>query len=337
MNRWRCGLLGLADEGRVLLEAIVSHPDVELVALGDPEHPSLRETAETHRAQAFEDCRSLLMAAAPQAVFVALPAYQAADYVRTAAEHGIAVFQLAPWAIHFEAASGLVHRFERAGGRHVIARPWQIEPAYDRLRKTPELLGRVYAVEVAVVGTPSARQGWRADVHRAGGGTLFHDAYAPLDILVTLCGLPERVYATAAWVPGPGTPRPYDTEDAMSVVCQYSQDRCATITSCRAADELDWSITLHGAAATARISPRSLRITKLSGERVCETRVRTRNRYSLAVNTFVTSLARPTETLLSASRDHLPTMAVLQAAYLSAKTGYPESPAKFLELTGDAT
>ncbi len=336
MERLRCGVLGLAGEGQTLLEAVAANRALELVALADPDHPALRETAETFHAPVFRDCRSSLVEASPQAAFVALPAFQAVDALRTAAERGIAVFQLAPWAIDFEAAVGVVQLFERSGHPHVIARPWRVEPAYEPLREISPLLGRVYALEVNVTGTRVGRQGWRGDAQRAGGGTLFHDAYEPVDMLVTLCGLPEQVYAITAWVPGPGEPRPYDTEDAMSVLCRYTQDRMVTITSCRTADVGDWKVVLRGSRASAEITPPRLRILDGTGQKVTEKRVRQRNRYSLAVAAFTTALLEGVHDTSSTARQHLPTMALLQAAYLSAKTGHPESPAKLLDLAGRA-
>ena len=334
MQRLRCGLLGLNGEGRGLLDAVVSNPALELVALGDPEHPGLRETAEQTGAKAFQDCRSLLVETSPEVVFVALPARLAGDYLRTAAEHAIGVFQLAPWAIDFEAAAGLADLFERSVCPHVIARSWQVERAYDRLRALHDLLGRVYAVGVDVIGSSRDRHGWRGDADWVGGGTLYHDAYEQIDMVVTLCGVPEQVYAAAGQITGPGGPRLHDTEDAMSVICNYSQDRFATVTSCRAEVAADWTVTMRGTAATARISPKSMRVTGPAGERISATRVRARNRYRPAVAAFATSLLEKTASIPSSSRDHLPTMAVMQAAYLSAKTGSPESPAAFLRITG---
>ncbi len=333
MKRLRCGLLGLAGEGQALLDAVVANPTVELVAVGDPEHPALRPTAEKFGAQAFEDCRSLLVEAPLEVVFVALPPYQAGEYLRTPAQRGVGVFQLAPWALDFEAAAELAHLFDGLGCPYVIARPWQTERAFDRLRDVREALGRVYAIDVDVVAARLGREGWLGDAQRAGGGTLLHDTYEQIDLVLTLCGLPEQVYAAAGWLPGPAEPRPYDTEDAMSVICKYSQDRFATITSCRAAAALKWKVTLRGTAATARVLPKSVRVTNSAGERIAEVRVRSRNRYSLAVNAFVTAMLEGTKSISPSAREHLPTMALMQAAYLSAKTGHPESPATFLDLT----
>lgn len=331
-KRLRCALLGLGGEGKALLDAVLSNRALKLIALGDPEHPALQETAEAAGAQAFADCRLLVVETLPDAVFVALPAYQASDYVRASAERGIAVFQLAPWAIDFEVAATLVRLFGRHKGMHVVARPWQMEPAYERLGDVGELLGRVHTVNVEVMCARCRCEGWLADAHSAGGGALFNDAYEQVDMVVTLCGLPEQVYAVAGWVPGPGEARPYDTEDAMSVVCKYSQDRLATITSCRAADKADWTVTLRGSRASARITPQRLRITAPSGGKIVDRRVRNRNRYSAVVTTFATALREIPVATVSSSRDHLPTMAVMQAAYLSTKTGDPESPTKFLDM-----
>lgn len=334
MTRLRCGLLGLEDEGRVLLEALTAHPAFELVALGDPTHRALRETAEALRVPAFQDCRSLLVETTPRAVLIALPPDAAAEPLRICAERGIAVLQTAPWTVNFETAAAVVQSFERAGGLHAVGLPWRCEPAYEPLRDLNAALGRVYAMSVDAGGSLAGRDGWRGDAQRAGGGTLLQDAYEPVDLLVAACGLPNQVHATTGCAAGPADARPYDTEDAIALVGTYAQQRCATVQSCRAAAERGWTVVLRGAQASAEVTPHRLRLTGPAGERLTEKRVRQRQRYAPVLAAFAGALIQGVGNAALASRSHLPTMALMQAAYLSAKTGQPESPARFLALAG---
>ena len=91
---------------------------------------------------------------------------------------------------------------------------------------------------------------WRGDSRRAGGGVLLHGGYELVDAVVTLLGVPSEVYATLGFAVPPGEARPYDTEDAASMVCQYSDERTATISCRRMGTATEWSIRLYGSKAS---------------------------------------------------------------------------------------
>ncbi|MCP4590834.1 MAG: Gfo/Idh/MocA family oxidoreductase [bacterium] len=334
MKRLRCAVLGVADEGQELLSAVSGHRGLDLVAVGDSDHPSLRVAAERVRAEPFVDLRLLIVETGPEVIFVSSPAYQAADHLLTAAERGVGVFQLAPWATDFHSAAELVEAFERRSGAYVVARRWSAEPAYTGLRKIEDLLGRVHTIDLSVAGKRCDPETWRGNLRQAGGGALLHEAYEQIDLIISACGLPEQVYSASSWIVGPGEARPYDTEDAMTVVCRYPGDRVATFSSYRSDEPPGWEIALRGSKARAEVTPHRMRVEGQEGGRIVDRRVWRRSRYGGAVGAFVASWQDGAALFSSTARDHLPTMAVIQAAYLSAKTGEAESPGKFLELAG---
>ncbi len=173
------------------------------------------------------------------------------------------------------------------------------------------------------IATGDEPEGWRGDSLRAGGGVLLNGAYAQVDLLVTLLGLPESVYAVCSFARAPGETLNYDTEDTALVLMRWGSDCSAMLVARRGVIPGAWQITLvgtndtlvwpaadssdddeagmgaHSAAGIAR------QIRSAAG--ICETVVR-----------------RPD----LRARDHLATLAVIEAAYLSAKTGAPEVPAR---------
>lgn len=93
-------------------------------------------------------------------------------------------------------------------------------------------------------------------------------------------------------------------------------------------------MTLCGSRATVAVTPDSMTVTDSEGQCLTQTTVRTTNRYAPAINVFVAALSADVQVIPSGVSEHLGTMATIRAAYLSVKTGQPESPGRFLELTG---
>jgi predicted dehydrogenase len=161
---------------------------------------------------------------------------------------------------------------------------------------------------------------------------LSHGGYELVDAVVTLVGVPDAVFAAAGFAVAPGQARPYDTEDAASVVFRYSDDRIAGITCRRARSGGAWRLTLAGDQATVAVTEGALRVTDAAGQVLAEAVVETGNRFAAQVYALASALGAGTVPQSSRATDHVKTLATLEAAYLSVRTGQPESPRGFLDL-----
>jgi hypothetical protein len=84
-------------------------------------------------------------------------------------------------------------------------------------------------------------------------------------------------------------------------------------------------VTLDGTRATIAVAADSLRITPRAGG--AETvSLNPDGALSAAVSAFGAALLAGLRAIPSTIRDHAPTLAVVDAAYLSARTGVPEAP-----------
>jgi predicted dehydrogenase len=337
MNRLRAALLGLADAGGELYEVLCRDPAIELAAVADVDRERAARMAEQADAAAFNDYRSAVVEAAASgldALFLALSPAESEEYLQLAARQRSPVFVVPPATRRFDTLVELTELFAEGGRPLVIARTWQSEPAYSHLHDLEELAGEVFSATVDVTCRADAARGWQGDARRAGGGALLCGGYQMVDALVTLLGVPDEVFAAAALARLEGQPRPYDTEDAMAVVCRYADDRNAAIVCRRHGTAETWSMTLHGSRATVVVRPSALTIVDAAGRCVMEDEVETPSRFGPAVRSFVTGLSAGTAPMSSDAREHLPTMATIRAAYLAVKTGQPESPGRLLELKG---
>ncbi|MHC4063490.1 MAG: Gfo/Idh/MocA family protein [Planctomycetota bacterium] len=343
MKRFRVALLGLAGEGRRIYEVLRTDQTIELAAVAERDGDLAVALGDEAEARAYDDYRRAIVestAAGLDALFVALAPPEADEYLRLAAAQRVAVFAVPPVARAFEATAELAELFAQSGCPLVVGRTWQFEPAFMRLHNLPELAGAVYAASMDVTCAVTEPLGWRGDARRAGGGVLLHGGYEMVDAMVNLLGVPEEVFAATGLAVRPEAALAYDTEDAASVVFRYADDRTAALTCRRTTTGGDpavgaaWSMTLCGSEATVVVTPESMTVTNDQGECVTRTTVRTTNRYAPAISVFLAALGGGVKALPSLITEHLATMAVIRAAYLSAKTGQTESPGRFLELTG---
>jgi len=332
MKRLKVALLGLQGVGTELLRAAQADDQFELVAIAEADSETLRREAEGLSVPLFADHRSAIVESVQlglDAVLITLPPYQAVEFDVLAAERGIGVFQTVPWARNVLEARRVVEVFARCGVPLVLARPWQSEPATAGLRDPASLVGRVFAAEVSVRASPGPL-GWRGDSVRAGAGVLLNDAYEQLDLLVCLFGLPQTVFGQARQAISPGAPRKYDTEDAMALTLVFSGDRVGSLMAWRGAGAPEWSITLVGQDGVIHLCRERMAVHRPDLLVPQVHSIRTSYRMAPALAAFGAAHQAGLRKRESMAAEHLSTIAVLEAAYLSAKTGAPESPRPFL-------
>lgn len=332
MKRLKVGLMGLAGAGLEYLESLRLDDQFELTAVADADPEVLRQHRDTISARVYEDYRSLVVETAHAGLdllFVALEPFQSVEFVEMAAARGIGVFHKAPFARRVREARRLVSRFAEKACPLVVSRFWQFEPAFSRLNNLSELCGHVFAA-VADVQTVDTPAGWRGDSVKSGGGVLLNGAYNAVDLIVHLLGLPESVYAQCSAAVPPNAPQNYETEDMTAVSLRYSKEQIACITAVRGAAEPSWQVTLRGTDRTVEVCGERMTVTPYDGGPSEQNRVWSRNPVSCAIGAFGESWRSEEKRFASTADKHLATMAVIEAAYLSAKTGEPESPGRLL-------
>jgi predicted dehydrogenase len=332
LEQSRVALIGLGGVGAEYLSAIRSDERFSLLAVADADAEVLRRHTEGTSLRAYQDYRSLIVESAHRGLdllFCALEPFQSLDFMELSAQRGISVFHKAPIARSAAEARQLRHWFQEGGCRLVVSRPWQHEPAFARLLDLEASIGRVYAA-TAQVRTTDGSAGWRGDSVRAGGGVLLNGAYREVDMLTHLLGVPEYVDAQCCTAVAPGKACNYDTEDAAQVMLRFSGKRIAAITASRNATEALRRVTLDGTDGAIHLDHKRLILEPRGEGRIRRHLVRTKCPVAPAVSALGASLLEGTDGTSTGLEEHLVAMAVIEAAYLSARTGSPESPDQFL-------
>lgn len=333
MNPLTVALMGLDKEGTDCLSAIRSLEQLKLIAVGDSDAERLRRHTESLSVRTYEDYRSLILEtshAGLDLLVVSLEPFQSLEFVEMASSRGIAVFHKAPWARTVEEARRLIELFAERRCPLVVSRWWQCEPVFKPLADITHSCGHVFAA-TASIHTTDTSAGWRGDAQRAGGGVLLNGAYEILDMLVHTMGMPESVYAQCGFGTKPGSPKSYDTEDFAFLSLGLSEDRKASLRCARGAAEANWQVTFYGTKAMVEVSPDRLILAPRDGGAPQQHKVWARYPIAHAIASFAETLNDEEKRLKSPAKEHLATLAVIQAAYLSAKTGEPESPSRMLD------
>ncbi len=324
--------MGLGAAGSEYLAAIRGNDQFDLVAVADTDPELLRRHAEASPVRAYEDYRSLIVETERSGLdllFVALEPFQSLEFVQMAAQRGIGVFHKAPCARNVREAQGLARRFAKHERPLVVSRSWQFEPAFACLSDLIERDDRVYAA-VADVRTVDTRTEWRGDSVRAGGGVLLNGAYDAVDLIVHLLGLPGSVYAQCSVAIPPGAARQYDTEDVAVVAMHFAKERIACVTAMRGATEPSWTVTLRSTRCTVEMDSDRLTVTPHDGGSPQHNRVWAPHPAHCAISAFGEAQCSQEKRFASTIEQHMATVAVIEAAYLSARTGEPESPSRLL-------
>lgn len=173
-----------------------------LAAVADPA-PEARRAAAALGAAAHADLAPLLATGGLRALYVATPNHLHRPAVEAAAAAGIAVLCEKPMAASLDEAEAMADAVRRAGIRWGCAFDQRHHPAHALMRRMIAAgeIGTVTAIRIAYacwVPPGWARDNWRADPARAGGGALMDLAPHGLDLVDHLLG--EPLVAVSAMV-----------------------------------------------------------------------------------------------------------------------------------------
>lgn len=328
-DRLKSGILGIDGCGRALIESLLACPSIELIALADRDRDLAKDRAAELHIEAYDDYRSLIVEQPLDALFVATPPFACHEHLKLAASRGIHVWRETPMARSVHEGADLIRAFEAAGARLAVARRWWFVTQAAALPDLDDLIGTPYAARGEASERRTDPLGWRGNNERAGGGVLIDRAYELVDAIVKLMHLPDEVQATTARRSGT---RPYDTEDVASVTLRYQNGAMATILAHRRTWQAAWSLIFDGPDGSVIIEPPTVRALAPDGTDLIQPRTTDEAVYDAQIEAFAQAVLADAKTHPSLASDHLATMAVIETAYLSARTGEPESPSQLYHL-----
>jgi predicted dehydrogenase len=334
-------VLGLNDRGRGLLKAAAATGCFQIRAVADQDQPKAEKAAAEYGCEAYGDYRQLIVQNQFDCLLVAADIHTCAEYLKAALRKKFHVLKLAPPARTFGEWLELVQIAQNENVRLAVANPARFHRGYSTAH---DLMARAVVEHVSLV-TASCRIGaadrpaWRSDPKLSGGGVLLHECYPLVDQILWNFPLPQQVYALMTNRAPDKQQRLYLAEDTAVVCMRFADDLLVNLVAARHDGTGPETVCLeiHGKEARLTVTGREV-LLEMQAEHNRQTWPGEENEQAVLerlLTSFARSLQAPDEhPLASSGAENLRTMAVLEAAYLSARTGFPEEPARILQLAG---
>jgi predicted dehydrogenase len=339
IGRLKTAMLGLSERGLLLLEAARGVESLEIVAVADKETNLAEKAATEAKCDFFDDYRQLIIQNQLDCLLVAAPMHSCEEYVRMAMKKRFNVFKMAPVARDFEEATEFVRLADEQGIQFAIANPSRFTPCFLALRQFLEegKIEEVFLMNVFCNAGDHERSGWQTDPKLAGGGVLLHDCYWIVDQIVWNFGIPQQVYSLSTNQARDKQQRSYLTEDTAIVTMKFGDTLIGNFVAVRreGTGPEEVFLRLYGKDRILTLSEKRITLSDGSdrvveelecddGELLC---------YQQSLESFAASILSPDEnTLASSGRENLKNMAVIESAYLSTRTGFPEEPGRILKM-----
>jgi predicted dehydrogenase len=293
---------------------------------------------------AYDDYRQLIIQNQLDCLMVAAGIHSCDEYVRMAMKKKFNIFKLAPMARDFEEAVEFVRLGEEQNIRFAVSNPWRFGRSFVALKEFLQQgkIEQIFLMTAFCNVGDEAYPGWQTDPKLSGGGVLLHNCYWVIDQMVTSFGLPQQVYSLGTNNAQDKQQRLYLTEDTAVVTMKFSDIFIGNLVASRRAGTgpKEEYIKLYGKDKILKICDKRVTLSDGQGQTIEELEHADDEQFCLTeqLKNFAMSILSPDgDTLCSSGSDNLQVMAVIESAYLSSRTGFPEEPAKVLQMAQGLT
>jgi predicted dehydrogenase len=331
-------VLGLGPPGRLLLEAAETSGLFRIKAVADVDRQRAECTAAQYRCDAYTDYRQLIVQSQLDALFVAADIHTCDEYVKAAIRRKFNILKLAPPARTFAEALELTELAKSEDVRFVVANPLRYCSSF-RIAKVwiaESRISQPFLITAQVQGTAAERATWQSDPVLAGGGVLLHDGFGIIDQILRSFPIPQRVYTLAGSQAPDRQQRLRLTEDTAVVSMEFTDALVGSLVAVRGNGVMPepTHLTVHGKDGLLTVSrDRVFMHNFQDGTRQTqEFQEEDRDVMVRLLEDFACYLRCPDQSGdVSNLAENLKNMAVLESAYLSARTGAPEEPDRVLQ------
>lgn len=325
--RLRVGLIADADEAPDYADALRACPAMELCA-----QAGMPQDAAPTDVHWFDDTRVLIAQGGIDALVIATSPRLGVQTGDTAAAHGVHVWRPPPLGRSFAEAIEVARRTQLVEVVYRVASWW--DHAGEGIRWALGFEGGCEPVfsEVDVSATGPPLPSWRSSQAHAGGGVLACDAYAPLEALTAVRGLPESVVSVIGKCRRRPAQAPRETEDVASAILRYEGAGLAGVHATWDLPPFRQTTLHHGKETSVRYGDSSVAVLAADGRVLAERPLPT-GFLAAEMGRFASEIRgeeRPEQAETRINR-HLAVSALLEATYLSARTEHPEIPRRLYE------
>jgi predicted dehydrogenase len=334
-------VLGLDEKGLLLLDAASKAGCFQVKAVADQDPQKADKAAAKYECEAYTDYRQLIVQNQFDCLLLATDAHAYGEHLKAAIKRRFNILKVAPPARSFEEASEYAQMAESEKVRFAIANPARFYPSYITAHELilQGHIEQIFLVTAYCSVAATDQPAWYMDPKLAGGGVLLHECYPILDQILWSFPLPQQVYAlNTNWAPDKQQ-RLYLAEDTSVVCLRFTDALLGNIVATRRNEvgSNETTLKVYGKDAVLTVTRNSVALNRRDSRddqkwQYDQDEPGTMRRLLCS---FARSITNPEEpSLVCGAAENLNHMAVLQSAYLSARTGCPEEPVRILQLGG---
>ncbi|OHB55924.1 MAG: hypothetical protein A2173_05880 [Planctomycetes bacterium RBG_13_44_8b] len=338
--------LGLGRGMEQLLNSACSTGLYEIISVADGVLSNAEELAQKYNCTAFDDYRQFVLQNDIDVLIVAEPLYKCVEYVKAAINKKCSIIKLIPTATNFELAAELIKLAEKNNVKYITAAPARFAPGFERLGDYLKTIDRRELSFINICASFGSNffqpieSDTQSDRKLAGGGVMLHDCFELLSLVVENFSLPSQIYALLTNQNPDKKAKQYLGEDTVTASLVFN-DLIGTFLAAKqtGAAAAPPPIRIYGAQNNIIATPNRLAVYDSNDSLITE------HKYPLNREKCITemlidfgrAMLEPDKYKMRSSPYlDLATMAFVEAAYLSTRTGMPESPLKFLKIAESA-
>ena len=335
--------VGLSASAQQLLDIALECGLYEVAAVADERMEQAETGGRKYECPHFTDMRQLIVQTEADFLLFGIPVYQCIEFIRLGMQQKFHILMPCPPTQNFSQLAELYRLAYKEQVSFLTLQKGRFGLPFEHVRNYLAQARQehdhpwhlVSAVCHIPMGELQPNMRWLYDPTMAGGGVLLHDCYDLIDELLLCFGLPQRVYALAINQAPDRQQRMSLTEDTAIVSMQFTDALIAQICTSR---------TLGPARRHLRIHGKQQHLTATEQEVVLYDNEGTLLEQKVYEGDDLPSQKRMLENAANALLDpqgsplypyhgfDLNTFAVIEAAYLSTRTGMAEEPLRILEL-----
>lgn len=334
---------GLTDEAQELLAIALDSGLYEVVAVGDERAERSDVCRRRFECPAYTDYRQLIVQARADMLLFGVPVHRSAEYIKIGMQEHCHILQMCPPALNFEQLAEFYHAAKKDQVRFFTTQHERFGAAFNYVRDfvadeaehEPNCWHLISAVCHVPIGELEPERRWLYDPSMAGGGVILQSCYGMIDQLVLYFGMPQKVYALMMSQAPDRQQRMSLTEDTAVVTMQFSETLIAQLCASRTLGPARRHLRVHGKHKHLTAAGEEVVIYDNNGillrqqqypHDVAPARKRMLENIALGL------LEPETNPIYPQHGVDLNTFAVIEAAYLSARTGMAEEPRRILQL-----
>lgn len=336
--------IGLTGRIEALLDIAWAGPKFRIVAVGDTDPVCAEATARKYECDPYTDYRQLIVQNQADLLLIGAPPHQCTELIRQALQKKMNILADWPWAVNFEQGAEYYNLARREGVLFTVAQNGRFSRSFEHIQRflhtSVEQSNTIHLISAVChipIGPLEPSQRWLYDPKLAGGGVLMQNCYNLIDELTLCFGLPQRVYALTLSQAPDRQQRLSLTEDTAVISMQFSDTLIAQLCASRTLGPARQHLRIHGKDLHLTATPKEVVVCDNAGAELEKAEYKDDQLASLErlLMNLAEHLLNPKETPLYPEHSvDLNTLAVIESAYLSARTGMAEEPSHILRLSG---